>query len=63
MTHKNIFYLKRNKAKKTKAQVPILPCWVLEVAAVAVAGLDPLYRGVFSLMVAVSTVFCRLKLD
>lgn len=30
---------------------------VLVEAAVAVAGLEPLYRGVFSLMVAVSTVF------
>ena len=49
--------------KKKFTQVPILPCWVLEVAAVAVAGLDPLYRGVFSFIVAVSTVFCRLKLD
>ena len=42
------------------------PCWedeVLEVTAVAVAGLEPLYRGVFSLIVAVSTVFCRLKFD
>ena len=36
---------------------------VLVEAAVAVAGLEPLYRGVFSLMVAVSTVFWRLKLD
>ena len=43
-----------------------LPCWdddVLEVTAVAVAGLEPLYRGVFSFIVAVSTVFCRLKFD
>jgi hypothetical protein len=57
---------KKIKAKKrggNKTPVPILPCWVLEVVAVAVAGLDPLYRGVFSFIVAVSTVFCRLKLD
>ncbi len=46
-----------------------LPCWppevpeVVVVLGVAVAGLVPLYREVFSLIVAVSTVFCRLKLD
>ena len=36
---------------------------VFDVAAVAVAGLEPLNLGVFSLIVAVSTVFCLLKFD
>ena len=43
--------------------VPCCVAGVLEAAAVAVAGLDPLKRGVFSLIVAVSTVFWRLKFD
>ena len=60
---KNPKKIKAKKRGENKTPVPILPCWVLEVVAVAVAGLDPLYRGVFSFIVAVSTVFCRLKLD
>ncbi len=40
-----------------------VPCWVVFVVGVAVAGLELLYRGVFSFIVAVSTVFCLLKFD
>ena len=48
--HQNTYNLKIRK------NLPEL-LGVLVEAAVAVAGLEPLYRGVFSLMVAVSTVF------
>ena len=44
------------KIRKKRTILPEL-LGVLVEAAVAVAGLEPLYRGVFSLMVAVSTVF------
>ena len=57
-----LLYFHGNNNKKFIFNLPEL-LGVLVEAAVAVAGLEPLYRGVFSLMVAVSTVFWRLKLD
>ena len=53
------FHGKHNKKFLLKISIFNLPelLGVLVEAAVAVAGLEPLYRGVFSLMVAVSTVF------